>query len=71
MKNIPFHIKIIQLPITKPLGGSVALELVETSKKTKNQKFQKFQNAKFIEKLQKTCDIKKLKTIPRPTKIFQ
>ena len=59
--KIPLHLKTKQKPILEEVYW---LLRQEKPKMTKNQK-------KNLKKIAKTCDIKKLKTIPRSIKTFQ
>ena len=60
LQNIPLHLEILQQPMFKTRGGSLAFE-AEKKTKRKRQKFSKLGKSKFNQKIAKICDIKKLK----------
>ena len=70
LKTIPLLLKTMQCPICKPQKDCLVSEAGKTEKTTKI-----FKNLKIMrilsKKLQKICDIQKLKPNPWQLKIFQ
>ena len=71
LKTLQCRYKLYSKILSNTRGGSLDLEARYTYKMTKIFKKNLKKIASFIRKIDKICDIKKLKTILKPIKVFQ